>query len=41
MANELDQEKKTMAVSMLAEGNSIRSIEHMTGSRVSYRHILI
>jgi hypothetical protein len=31
MANELKTEKKTMAVSMLAEGNSIRSIERMTG----------
>jgi len=31
MANELNPEKKTMAVSMLAEGNSIRSIERMTG----------
>src|SRR5665213_481188 len=31
MANELSTEKKTMVVSMLAEGNSIRSIERMTG----------
>ena len=31
MANELKNEKKTLAVSMLAEGNSIRSIERMTG----------
>jgi IS1 family transposase len=31
MANELNAEKKTLAVSMLAEGNSIRSIERMTG----------
>lgn len=31
MANTLSTEKKTMAVSMLAEGNSIRSIERMTG----------
>lgn len=31
MANELSTEKKTMAVSMLAEGNSIRSVERMTG----------
>jgi len=31
MANELKLEKKIMAVSMLAEGNSIRSIERMTG----------
>jgi IS1 family transposase len=31
MANELKTEKKTLAVSMLAEGNSIRSIERMTG----------
>jgi IS1 family transposase len=31
MANELKTEKKIMAVSMLAEGNSIRSIERMTG----------
>jgi IS1 family transposase len=31
MANNLDTEKKVLAVSMLAEGNSIRSIERMTG----------
>ena len=31
MANKLPTEKKTLAVSMLAEGNSIRSIERMTG----------
>jgi IS1 family transposase len=31
MANELKSEKKIMAVAMLAEGNSIRSIERMTG----------
>ena len=31
MANELKPEKKIMAVAMLAEGNSIRSIERMTG----------
>ena len=31
MANILPTEKKIMAVSMLAEGNSIRSIERMTG----------
>ncbi len=31
MANNLEIEKKVMAVSMLAEGNSIRSIERMTG----------
>jgi IS1 family transposase len=31
MANELPTEKKTLAVSMLAEGNSIRSIERITG----------
>ena len=31
MANKLNFEKKTMAVSMLCEGNSIRSIERMTG----------
>lgn len=31
MANKLDTEKKTMAVAMLCEGNSIRSIERMTG----------
>src|SRR5277367_5218733 len=31
MANTLPTEKKTMAVSMLAEGNSIRSIERITG----------
>jgi IS1 family transposase len=31
MANELSTDKKTMAVSMLAEGSSIRSIERITG----------
>jgi hypothetical protein len=31
MANNLPEDKKVMAVSMLAEGNSIRSIERMTG----------
>ena len=31
MANNLETEKKVMAVSMLAEGNSIRSIERITG----------
>ena len=31
MANELKTEKKVMAVSMLAEGSSIRSIERVTG----------
>jgi IS1 family transposase len=31
MANKLPNDKKVMAVSMLAEGNSIRSIERMTG----------
>jgi IS1 family transposase len=31
MANELKSETKALAVSMLAEGNSIRSIERMTG----------
>ena len=31
MANELKTEKKIMAVAMLAEGNSIRSIERITG----------
>ena len=31
MANNLETEKKTLAVSMLAEGNSIRSIERVTG----------
>lgn len=31
MANELKTETKVLAVSMLAEGNSIRSIERMTG----------
>ena len=31
MANELQIEKKTLAVSMLAEGSSIRAIERMTG----------
>jgi IS1 family transposase len=31
MANILETEKKVLAISMLAEGNSIRSIERMTG----------
>lgn len=31
MANNLETEKKVMAVAMLAEGNSIRSIERITG----------
>jgi hypothetical protein len=31
MANELNLEKKTVAISMLAEGNFIRSVERMTG----------
>ena len=31
MAHTLETEKKTLAVSMLAEGNSIRSIERVTG----------
>jgi len=31
MSNELKTEKKVLAVSMLAEGNSLRSIERMTG----------
>ena len=31
MANKLKLEKKVMAISMLCEGNSIRSIERMTG----------
>ncbi len=31
MANNLETEKKVMAVAMLAEGNSIRSIERVTG----------
>src|ERR1043165_678126 len=31
MANILDSGKKVMAVSMLCEGNSIRSVERMTG----------
>jgi transposase len=31
MANNLETEKKVLAISMLAEGNSIRSIERMTG----------
>ena len=31
MANHLETEKKVLAVSMLAEGNSIRSIERVTG----------
>lgn len=31
MANNLSNEKKVMAVSLLAEGNSIRSIERVTG----------
>ena len=30
MANNLSTEKKTLAVSMLAEGNSIRAIERVT-----------
>jgi transposase len=31
MANKSDTEKKTQAVAMLCEGNSIRSVERMTG----------
>src|SRR3954468_5992090 len=31
MAHKLDTEKKTQAVAMLCEGNSIRSVERMTG----------
>src|SRR6202035_5837139 len=31
MANKLNDEKKTTAVAMLCEGNSIRSVERMTG----------
>jgi IS1 family transposase len=31
MANNLETEKKVLSISMLAEGNSIRSIERMTG----------
>jgi IS1 family transposase len=31
MANNLETEKKVLAISMLAEGNSIRSIERITG----------
>jgi IS1 family transposase len=31
MANKLDTEKKTTAVAMLCEGNSIRSVERITG----------
>src|SRR6266436_9657491 len=31
MANKLSQEKKTTAVAMLCEGNSIRSVERITG----------
>ena len=31
MSNEIKSETKVLAVSMLAEGNSIRSIERMTG----------
>ena len=31
MANNLPTEKKILAVAMLGEGNSIRSIERMTG----------
>lgn len=31
MANKLDIEKKTTAIAMLCEGNSIRSIERTTG----------
>jgi acyl-CoA thioesterase len=33
MANNLETEKKVLAVSMLAEGNSIRSIERVTAER--------
>ena len=33
LANELPIEKKTLAVYMLAEGSSIRSVERMTGVR--------
>jgi transposase len=31
MANKLDDERKTTAVAMPCEGNSIRSVERMTG----------
>lgn len=31
MANKLNEEKKTTAIAMLCEGNSIRSVERMTG----------
>src|SRR2546421_10175675 len=31
MANNLESEKKVLAISMLAEGSSIRSIERITG----------
>lgn len=31
MANELKSEQKAQVVSLLCEGNSIRSIEHITG----------
>src|SRR5208282_5637839 len=31
MANNLDTEKKVLAISMLAEGSSIRAIERITG----------
>jgi hypothetical protein len=41
MANKLSVEKKAAAVAMLCEGNSIRSIERMTGiHRDGYRHAL-
>jgi len=39
MANNLETETKVLAVSMLAEGNSIRSIERITGvPRVNNTH---
>jgi hypothetical protein len=37
MSNELKTEKKVLAVSILAEGSSIRSIERVTGVQVSNR----
>jgi hypothetical protein len=35
MANKLATEKKVTVISMLCEGNSIRSIERMTGDVTS------
>jgi hypothetical protein len=36
MANNLPTEKKVLAVSMLAEGSSIRSIERIGKARLKY-----